>query len=206
MIHHAEHHENLPSGSHERVQMSVNNRIPLSLVLSPAFELLRVPSRRKSSFSLPLTTKSEGNEFAEFRHGILLGLHKILISHDQTEEIGMNTLQDRFDEASPPRIGAGELESGGANSNRIQVRLADKLHQAAETLFGKTEDTSTPPDAANLGSQARDWLHHSADYIAQVEPEKIKADLTAQMRRNPGKSLLVAGAAGLILGAIFRRK
>jgi ElaB/YqjD/DUF883 family membrane-anchored ribosome-binding protein len=39
-----------------------------------------------------------------------------------------------------------------------------------------------------------------------MEPKKIKADITEQVRRNPGKSLLVAGAVGLILGAIFRRR
>lgn len=118
----------------------------------------------------------------------------------------MNTLPNRFDEASPPRLEAGAMESGGANSKRIQVRIADKLHQAAETLFGQTEDHSTPPEVTNFGAQASAWLHHSADYIAQAEPEKIKADLSEQVRRNPGKSLLVAGAAGLLLGAIFRRR
>ncbi|HEX4950127.1 MAG TPA: hypothetical protein VFZ34_25905 [Blastocatellia bacterium] len=118
----------------------------------------------------------------------------------------MNTLHDRFDEVSPPRIGEGELESRGSISNRIQVRIADKLHHAAETLFSKTEDNPTPGEAANLGAQARDWLHHSADYIEQMEPKKIKADITEKVRRNPGKSLVVAGAAGLILGAIFRRR
>ena len=61
-------------------------------------------------------------------------------------------------------------------------------------------------EASKLGTQAGTWLHNSADYIEQMEPEKIKADVTEQVRRNPGKSLLVAGAAGLILGAIFRRK
>jgi hypothetical protein len=39
-----------------------------------------------------------------------------------------------------------------------------------------------------------------------MEPKKIKDDIIEQARRNPGKSLLVAAAAGLILGAIFRRK
>jgi ElaB/YqjD/DUF883 family membrane-anchored ribosome-binding protein len=39
-----------------------------------------------------------------------------------------------------------------------------------------------------------------------VEPKKIEDDITEQVRRNPGRSLLVASAVGLILGAIFRRK
>ena len=104
------------------------------------------------------------------------------------------------------RIGESEIESRDASSDRIQVRIADRLHQAAETLFGKTEENQTPGEGANLGSQASTWLHNSADYIEQMEPKKIKADISEQVRRNPGKSLIVAGAAGLILGAIFRRK
>ncbi len=118
----------------------------------------------------------------------------------------METWQQRFDEVSLPKIGASEIESRGASCDRLQNRIADKLHQAAETMFGKTEDNQIQQEGANLGAQAGAWLHGSADYIAQMEPEKIKADLTQQMRSNPGKSLLVAGAAGLILGALLRRK
>lgn len=124
----------------------------------------------------------------------------------QEEDISMNTLHHRIDEISPPRIGEGEIESRGGSDERIQVRIADKLHQAAETLFGKTEENQTPRDATKFGSQANTWLHNSADYIERMEPKKIQEDITEQVRRNPGKSLLVAGAAGLILGAIFRRK
>lgn len=110
----------------------------------------------------------------------------------------METLHHRLDELSPPKI--------EGSSDRIQVRIADKLHQTADRLFGKTEDNQTPGEAAKFGTQANTWLHNSADYIEQMEPKKIKEDLTEQVRRNPGKSLLVAGAAGLILAAIFRRK
>lgn len=110
----------------------------------------------------------------------------------------METLHHRLDENSPLQL--------EASSDRIQTRIADKLHQAAEALFGKTEDNQTPHEAEKLGSQAGVWLHNSADYIEQMEPKKIKDDIAEQVRRNPGKSLLVAGAAGLILGAIFRRK
>ena len=98
------------------------------------------------------------------------------------------------------------LNLAGRVSNGSKSGSPTNCARAAETLFGKTEDNQTPHEAANLGSQAGDWLHNSADYIEQMEPKKIKADITEQVRRNPGKSLLVAGAVGLILGAIFRRR
>lgn len=123
----------------------------------------------------------------------------------------MNTLHQRLDEVSPPEIGESELKFRGTGLDRIQVRIADKLHQAAENLFGKTTEDNqiqqeAPNEAAKLKAQAGAWIHSSADYISQMEPEKVKADITEQVRRNPGRSLLMAGAAGLILGAIFRRK
>ncbi len=114
----------------------------------------------------------------------------------------MNTLHHRLDEISPLRIGESEVESRGVGDERLQTRIADKLHQAAESLSGKAEHGQIP----QFGTQASTWLHNSDDYIERMEPKKIQEDITEQVRRNPGKSLLVAGAAGLILGAIFRRK
>jgi ElaB/YqjD/DUF883 family membrane-anchored ribosome-binding protein len=127
-------------------------------------------------------------------------------SIDQKEEIGMDPLHDRFDEVAAPRSGESEIEPHRASFARIKAQIAGKLHQAAETLRGKAEGNQTPREAVNFGSNASDWLHNSADYIEGMEPKNIKDDITEQVRRNPGKSLLVAAAAGLILGAIFRRK
>jgi hypothetical protein len=128
------------------------------------------------------------------------------LSIDQKEEIGMNPLHDRFDEVAAPRSGESEIESSGASFGRIKARIAGKLRQAAGTLQGKAEGNQIPREAATFGAHASGWLHNTADYIEEMEPEKIKDDITEQVRRNPGKSLLVAGAVGLILGAIFRRK
>lgn len=118
----------------------------------------------------------------------------------------MEILDDRFDEVAAPRSGESEIEYPGTSFDRIKVRIAGNLRQAAETLYGKTEDNQTPRGAPNFGSQAGAWLHNSVDYIERMEPKKIKDDITEQVRRNPGKSLLVASAVGLILGAILRRK
>ena len=118
----------------------------------------------------------------------------------------MNPLHDRFDEVAAPRSGESEIESRGTSFDRIKVRIAGKLRQAAETLYGKTEGNQTPRGGPNFGSQASAWLNNSADYVERMESKKIKDDITEQVRRNPGKSLLVASAVGLILGAIFRRK
>ena len=118
----------------------------------------------------------------------------------------MDPLHDRFDEVAPLRSSESEIEPRRTSFARIKAQIAGKLRQAAETLHGKAEGHQMPREAANFSSHASAWLHNSADYIEGMETKKIKDDITEQVRRNPGKSLLVAAAAGLILGAIFRRK
>jgi hypothetical protein len=118
----------------------------------------------------------------------------------------MEPLHDRFDEVAPPRSGKCEIESRGASFDRIKVWIAGKMRQTAEALHGKADGNQIPREAVNFGSQPSVWLNKSADYIERMEPKKIRDDITEQVRRNPGKSLLVASAIGLILGAIFRRK
>ncbi len=122
----------------------------------------------------------------------------------------METFHDRSDEVSSPRDGMTEIEFRGSGFDQIKVRIADKLRRAAGTLSGAAEGNQLPDGApngvSNLAYQANAWLHNSADYIERIEPKKIKDDITEQVRRNPGKSLLVASAVGLILGAIIRRK
>jgi ElaB/YqjD/DUF883 family membrane-anchored ribosome-binding protein len=84
---------------------------------------------------------------------------------------------------------------------RVRLNLAGRVSTGSKS--GSLANCARAP---NFGSQASAWLHNSADYVERMEPKKIKDDIAEQVRRNPGKSLLVASAVGLILGAIFRRK
>ena len=96
---------------------------------------------------------------------------------------------------------------GGKTFDRIKVTVADKLKQAADTLQQKSAQTGERSNAmGGYGNQAAGWLNSSADYIRDMEPQRLKSDIQNEVRRNPGRSLLIAGAAGLILGALFRRR
>jgi hypothetical protein len=100
-----------------------------------------------------------------------------------------------------------EARRGGKTFDRIKVTVADKLKQAADALQQKTAQTGEQTSAVgSYGSQAAGWLNSSADYIRDMEPQQVKSDIQNEVRRNPGRSLLIAGAAGLILGALFRRR
>ena len=100
-----------------------------------------------------------------------------------------------------------EARRGGKTFDRIKVTVADKLKQAADALQQKTARTDEQTSAVgSYGNQAAGWLNTSADYIRDMEPQKVKSDIQNEVRRNPGRSLLIAGAAGRILGALFRRR
>lgn len=96
-------------------------------------------------------------------------------------------------------------EKRGSGLDNVRSTLADKLRAAAETMRQKTA-TSDAGETSGLGGQASDWLDRSAKYVDEFDPQQLKEDLSTEVRRNPGRSLLIAGAAGLILGAILRRR
>jgi ElaB/YqjD/DUF883 family membrane-anchored ribosome-binding protein len=97
--------------------------------------------------------------------------------------------------------------SGSLTFDNIQEVVANKLHTAASTLREKAGQRGRHNSTiAGYGQQAADWLDRSADYVRTTDPQQVKADLENQVRHYPGRSLLIAGAAGLILGALFRRR
>ncbi|HVF91364.1 MAG TPA: hypothetical protein VNH22_14965 [Blastocatellia bacterium] len=98
-------------------------------------------------------------------------------------------------------------ERGGSTLDNIKSTVAEKLYSAADTLQQKAGQTNQPDSTmATYGTQASEWLNRSADYIRDMDVNKVKSDVQNEVKRNPGRSLLIATAAGLVLGAIFRRR
>lgn len=89
---------------------------------------------------------------------------------------------------------------------QIRATTADKLQAAAQTLHEKADRSGQPPEISSLEHRAADWLERSADYVSEMEPQRLKSDLEDQVRRNPGRSLLIAGIVGLALGGLLRRR
>ena len=87
----------------------------------------------------------------------------------------------------------------------IKESVAGAMTKVATTLHQQAEK-SAEPQLTNVGHQAASWMEKSADYVQEFDPQKMRADVANQVQRNPAKSLLMAGAAGLVLGAIFRRR
>jgi ElaB/YqjD/DUF883 family membrane-anchored ribosome-binding protein len=89
---------------------------------------------------------------------------------------------------------------------QIRATTADKLQAAAQTLHQKADRSGQPTEVSALGHRAADWLERSADYVSEMEPHRLKSDIENQVRRNPGRSLLIAGIVGLALGGLLRRR
>jgi ElaB/YqjD/DUF883 family membrane-anchored ribosome-binding protein len=101
---------------------------------------------------------------------------------------------------------AWNKKSSGSTFNQIKTTVADQLHTAADKLQEKSRNASGESEWGNYGNQAANWLNRSADYINDVDVDRVKTDLSNQMRSNPGRSLLIAAAAGLALGVLIRRR
>jgi len=97
-------------------------------------------------------------------------------------------------------------KGSGSTFSQIKTTVADQLHAAADKLQEKTSNASGTKEWGNYGNQAANWLNRSADYIHDVDVDRVKTDVSNQMRSNPGRSLLIAAVAGLALGALIRRR
>lgn len=97
-----------------------------------------------------------------------------------------------------------EQPSQTSTLDTIKDTVASKLHAAAGVIQQKASE-SPNTTAGSYAGQAANWLDDAAGYVRDADPQKIKSDLQNQVRHNPGRSLLVAGAAGLLLGFLIRR-
>jgi ElaB/YqjD/DUF883 family membrane-anchored ribosome-binding protein len=97
-----------------------------------------------------------------------------------------------------------EETSGSSALETFKDTVAGKLHAAADVIQEKAGRNQNSTAAAYAG-QAATWLDGAAEYVREADPQKIKSELQSQVRRNPGRSLLIAGAAGLFLGFLIRR-
>lgn len=90
--------------------------------------------------------------------------------------------------------------------DNVKNKIADRLAEFAGTLDEKAAAQGDQSGMAQYGKQASDWLNESAEYVRQFDPEQADAAARAYIRQNPGRSLLIAGGIGLIIGAALKRR
>jgi ElaB/YqjD/DUF883 family membrane-anchored ribosome-binding protein len=95
-------------------------------------------------------------------------------------------------------------EFGRDAMNKIEenrVSAAGALHDAASTMHQKADKLPNGPDMAH---SAADRVDAVASYLQAHDTKQMMADVETVVRRNPGPSLLVAGALGFLIGRAFR--
>jgi ElaB/YqjD/DUF883 family membrane-anchored ribosome-binding protein len=129
--------------------------------------------------------------------------------HEGNFEIGqMSERERRLDRSRATGPDGGQNVGRKADSifKQIKTTAADKLQTAAQTLHQKADRSGQPAEVSALGHRAADWLERSADYLSEMEPQRLKTDIEDHVRRNPGRSLLIAGIVGLTLGGLLRKR
>lgn len=103
--------------------------------------------------------------------------------------------------------GAGSQGSArSAGFGNVKNRIADNLHNAAETIGKKTDDQGAQAGIGQYGKQISGWFDRAAGYVRQFDYEQADAGVREYVRQSPGRSLLIAGGIGLMLGAVLRRR
>jgi ElaB/YqjD/DUF883 family membrane-anchored ribosome-binding protein len=105
---------------------------------------------------------------------------------------------------SPGEAGEGRIKA--SKFENVKQTVADKLHDAAGGLRNRVGSSESQSGLGRYGHQASDILDRSADYVRRFDYERANAQVRNYVREKPGRSLLMAGAAGLIIGALVRRR
>ena len=91
-------------------------------------------------------------------------------------------------------------------AEKLRDAVADQLKHAAASIGEKAASGQAPGQLGEYGRKAADWLDSSAEYVRNIDPEQVRLDIEHKVKKNPGRSLLIAGAAGLFLGILVRRR
>jgi hypothetical protein len=97
---------------------------------------------------------------------------------------------------------------------QLKTQLADKLATGASTIRQRSSDTAKIDDAiaatkekvAGAGDRVASGMEKSAEWLRDTNMSTIKQGLARQVKENPGRTLLIAGAIGYLLGRAFKGK
>lgn len=103
--------------------------------------------------------------------------------------------------ASDPQ---GRRKSGGFDE--VKSVVADRIHKIAEALREKAAEQDAQSGVAQYRNQASELLDQSADYVRQFDYKQADTRVREHIKQSPERSLLIAGAVGLIIGAVWRRR
>ena len=117
--------------------------------------------------------------------------------------MGVNDWEgDKTEESAQDSQGRGKA----CAFEEVKAIVADRIHQVAEVLGEKAAGQDARSGAAQYGKDASVWLDQSAEYVRQFDCQQTGARVREYVRQSPERSLWIAGAVGLIVGALWRRR
>jgi len=107
-------------------------------------------------------------------------------------------------------LDGGPLDVGSLE--KVRDTLADTIHTTARTIADQLR-SEDPDDPAGASSGAVDWalqtsrwLDRWSDEVRQWDVRETEARVRASIVEHPGRMLLMAGAVGVLLSHLLRRR
>ena len=93
----------------------------------------------------------------------------------------------------------------------VRDGIADTMHAAARAIAdpehaNAADPASAPPGAMDWKLKTSHWLDHWSDEVRHWDATGSEAKLRDAIATHPGRVLALAGVAGLLLGAVLRRR
>ena len=121
---------------------------------------------------------------------------------DEAAEVARKAKESLSDAAKTVKDKTQEFGRDAMNKiEENRVSAAGALHNAASSMHQKADKLPNGPDLAH---SAADRVEAVASYLQGHDTKQMMADVETVVRRNPGPSLLVAGALGFLIGRAFR--
>jgi ElaB/YqjD/DUF883 family membrane-anchored ribosome-binding protein len=152
------------------------------------------------------------------------------MDQDRNDQVGGMSDHEKFGETSSFGSAASEPsapstpqvydkvdESAASVRDRavqMKTQLADKLETGAGRLRQRATDTkkidnaiaTTKQRVAETSDRVASGMERSADWLRNANVTSFQQGLERQVRENPGRTLLIAGAIGYLLGRAFKGK
>lgn len=116
--------------------------------------------------------------------------------------MAINDWEEKTAETSPDDQG----RSKSCSCDELKKILADRIHKVAEALREKAAGQDAHSGAAHYRNEASEWLEQSAEYVRQFDYRQADARFREYVKQSPERSLLIAGAVGLVIGTVWRRR
>jgi ElaB/YqjD/DUF883 family membrane-anchored ribosome-binding protein len=95
--------------------------------------------------------------------------------------------------------------AAGARVESGRIATADRLDNAASTIRDRADRVPGAPRVQEFAHAAANRLGSTADYLRHSDTTRMKSDVEAIVKDNPGPAMLVAAMFGFLLGRALTR-